>query len=279
MDERLEELIEKARGWAGEIADVSAVSLTHADLNELQEIIDRLETLRVGQWKDTPDQLGFLARYHSGRAAQTTGDRRIFHTEASQCLYTACARLDEKKAAEPPKEEARDGGRVRHYVIEGTPIVDKDGVKVGEMPPPSREDQDRLHDLLRPRPLPDLSKIIVGANAFEVDKEVPDEYLRPFGWAPGGYMNKCLGCGETQVDGDKRATCCRPCAKDRYLRGLLRVSEIIDPAGYERARSWFADAKRINPRGFAGRESISVKELEYFVFPAMTKARQILGCT
>lgn len=39
-----------------------------------------------------------------------------------------------------------------------------------------------------------------------------DEALKRFGYAPGGYMNKCHACGETFSNLDKRARTCKRCA-------------------------------------------------------------------
>jgi hypothetical protein len=41
-------------------------------------------------------------------------------------------------------------------------------------------------------------------------------HLMRYGYAPGHYMNTCLQCGQTVVDVDKRATCCRACAEARH---------------------------------------------------------------
>jgi hypothetical protein len=38
------------------------------------------------------------------------------------------------------------------------------------------------------------------------------QHLKPYGYAPGGYMGRCHQCNEVKVDLDKRAITCRPCA-------------------------------------------------------------------
>jgi len=38
--------------------------------------------------------------------------------------------------------------------------------------------------------------------------------LKTFGYAPGNYMITCISCGDTPIDCDKRAICCKPCAED-----------------------------------------------------------------
>ena len=43
-----------------------------------------------------------------------------------------------------------------------------------------------------------------------------------FGYAPGGYMAKCIICDET-FDGDKRAFNCLPCAASQAKRLLTRA--------------------------------------------------------
>lgn len=52
----------------------------------------------------------------------------------------------------------------------------------------------------------------------------------PFGtYAPGNYMGKCRGCGDTVMDVDKRALFCLRCAMDamrencKALEGALRI--------------------------------------------------------
>lgn len=44
----------------------------------------------------------------------------------------------------------------------------------------------------------------------------PWEHLKPYGYAPGHYMNKCHVCKEVVVGVDKRAITCRPCAVARH---------------------------------------------------------------
>lgn len=42
-------------------------------------------------------------------------------------------------------------------------------------------------------------------------------HLKPYGYAPGGYMSRCRECGATPTM-DKRAWRCRPCAEAVYAR-------------------------------------------------------------
>ena len=37
--------------------------------------------------------------------------------------------------------------------------------------------------------------------------------LRPFGWAPGGYMCRCSDCKCPHYGADKRSIRCKPCAE------------------------------------------------------------------
>lgn len=50
------------------------------------------------------------------------------------------------------------------------------------------------------------------------------------GYAPGGYMGKCVRCEGRFVDMDKRASHCLPCAidaiKDSEQAGRVRVREL-----------------------------------------------------
>lgn len=41
-------------------------------------------------------------------------------------------------------------------------------------------------------------------------------HLKPYGYAPGNYMNTCRTCNQVHVDSDKRASSCRPCAEKKY---------------------------------------------------------------
>ena len=42
-----------------------------------------------------------------------------------------------------------------------------------------------------------------------------EEFLRPYGYAPGGYYCHCRGC-EGTFTGDKRATRCHTCAMEAF---------------------------------------------------------------
>ena len=39
------------------------------------------------------------------------------------------------------------------------------------------------------------------------------QHLKPYGYAPGHYMNKCHNCEQVVTGVDKRAHTCRPCAE------------------------------------------------------------------
>lgn len=43
-------------------------------------------------------------------------------------------------------------------------------------------------------------------------------HLKPFGYAPGNYMNRCRWCDKTVTDVDKLARCCRPCAEKLHAQ-------------------------------------------------------------
>jgi len=45
-------------------------------------------------------------------------------------------------------------------------------------------------------------------------------HLKRYGYAPGGYMSRCMICLQTVADLDKRACCCRPCAEKKYATEL-----------------------------------------------------------
>lgn len=66
--------------------------------------------------------------------------------------------------------------------------------------------------------------------------EPGDKQLKIFGYAPGQYMTKCMGCGQTKDGLDKRASSCRDCAERRYRRVILECAEDVSavpapPAG------------------------------------------------
>ena len=42
------------------------------------------------------------------------------------------------------------------------------------------------------------------------------QHLKAYGYAPGGYMNKCVTCEQMVSDLDKRAIRCRPCAEKAF---------------------------------------------------------------
>lgn len=48
------------------------------------------------------------------------------------------------------------------------------------------------------------------------------EHLKPYGYAPGNYLNRCHACNQVTTDTDKRAITCRPCAEAMHReRGNL----------------------------------------------------------
>lgn len=60
--------------------------------------------------------------------------------------------------------------------------------------------------------LRNMEKVFVGVTGV-VQETVPEDWetLMPFGFAPGDYLNTCIGCKKTFV-GDKRARRCVACA-------------------------------------------------------------------
>jgi len=54
--------------------------------------------------------------------------------------------------------------------------------------------------------------------------------LKPFGYAPGSYMNNCKSCGQTFM-GDKRAWNCEPCAKALSLQADTRPAPAATDTG------------------------------------------------
>jgi hypothetical protein len=61
------------------------------------------------------------------------------------------------------------------------------------------------------------------------------QHLKAYGYAPGGYMNRCIGCAQIVEWVDKRACRCRPCAEAMHAaRGMEARSgepEGLDPEG------------------------------------------------
>ncbi|WP_415279263.1 hypothetical protein [Brucella sp. BZ] len=56
--------------------------------------------------------------------------------------------------------------------------------------------------------------------------------LKPFGYAPGSYMNNCKSCGQSFM-GDKRAWNCEPCAKALSLQADTRPAPAATDTGLE----------------------------------------------
>jgi len=57
------------------------------------------------------------------------------------------------------------------------------------------------------------------------------EHLKPYGYAPGGYMGTCFDCSERSFDLDKRAVRCRPCAEKRHhdARAAAEIGKGMQP--------------------------------------------------
>ena len=53
------------------------------------------------------------------------------------------------------------------------------------------------------------------------------------GYAPGGYMGKCLGCHAELMNMDKRATLCLACAVDEVKDALATYRAKLDEAQKE----------------------------------------------
>lgn len=58
------------------------------------------------------------------------------------------------------------------------------------------------------------------------EDEPTDEQLVEYGYAPGGYMGRCLSCNSTTLNVDKRATSCRGCAVRRFQDVARAVAKI-----------------------------------------------------
>lgn len=71
-------------------------------------------------------------------------------------------------------------------------------------------------------------------EAWQAVPKVPtDAILKLYGYAPGNYMTKCLGCEEVKQDLDKRASSCRECAETRYARFIEACSDTRKERGSE----------------------------------------------
>jgi len=58
---------------------------------------------------------------------------------------------------------------------------------------------------------------LVGLFRAQAEQPASDwQHLKPFGYAPGGYMNECQACKTIVHDLDKRAITCRPCAEKAF---------------------------------------------------------------
>jgi hypothetical protein len=64
----------------------------------------------------------------------------------------------------------------------------------------------------------------------EQGEPVAWEHLKAYGYAPGGYMMSCRGCGNQVIFVDKRASRCRSCAEAAYTKDThppQRSEEIV----------------------------------------------------
>ncbi len=52
--------------------------------------------------------------------------------------------------------------------------------------------------------------------SYRITSEITDADLKPYGYAPGNYMNTCTTCEKIATDVDKRATTCRKCAEQAF---------------------------------------------------------------
>jgi hypothetical protein len=68
-------------------------------------------------------------------------------------------------------------------------------------------------------------------------------HLKPYGYAPGSYQNRCMHCTNVVAELDKRAVSCRPCAAKVHAIGELRgeidrlTAELSCQAMKERSRA------------------------------------------
>ena len=63
------------------------------------------------------------------------------------------------------------------------------------------------------------------------------QHLKPYGYAPGNYLSRCLKCNTVAHDVDKRATTCRPCAE-----AMHSAASNVQPKGLDTARLDFIQA-------------------------------------
>lgn len=55
------------------------------------------------------------------------------------------------------------------------------------------------------------------------------QHLKPYGYAPGGYMSRCRDCGDTPIM-DKRAWRCRTCAEAAHANGQAQREQEAEAA-------------------------------------------------
>lgn len=65
-----------------------------------------------------------------------------------------------------------------------------------------------------------------------VPVEPKGEQLRFYGYAPGHYLSRCIRCGTTKPNLDKRATSCEECAR---IRHKLFLGNFAPPAATDGA--------------------------------------------
>ena len=51
------------------------------------------------------------------------------------------------------------------------------------------------------------------------------------GYAPGGYLCRCMSCNQTFI-GDKRAVSCLPCAVAKQEQPMTNTTTLTQPAAY-----------------------------------------------
>ena len=75
----------------------------------------------------------------------------------------------------------------------------------------------RLHRRGTPNTWGKVYRAMIAAAPVCTPLEVSYAHLKPFGYAPGDYMGSCRTCNKMCFDLDKRASCCRKCAEEKWL--------------------------------------------------------------
>lgn len=65
-------------------------------------------------------------------------------------------------------------------------------------------------------------------RAGDGNLQAPDDWqhLKPYGYAPGGYMGRCHRCDTIAEFIDKRATTCRPCAEKMHEASRAALEKV-----------------------------------------------------